>query len=338
MSKLRFVLVLYLLSPLCLVATDKSDSSSPQLLISTAIDHSDLWKASAPMTLRGTIELVQRGRTASGTYQLAFGSNARWREDVRFANFSRTRIGIGGEYSQSMPVNYQPVFMFWLDRMIHLQRALSSSPKDAFGKVREIRKNDIRVRCSEVRAQVRIFDRTICFDSATGTLVEIDYPTPKNSNPPEIDRIQYSDFRKQGDKLIPFHIESSKSGKPIMTLQITEISADSQSDSLTSIDIPSGSTLWSTCGADKTPELATKIFPQYPSQARVSRQSGNVILYGIIEADGRLSNLRVLHSASTLLDAAAMDAVRQWRYESVLCDGTAVRVETLIEVNFSLRE
>jgi TonB family protein len=305
-------------------------------LMSTAIDHADFWKATVPMTLRGTIVFMQNGKAINASYELIFISSSRWREEVRFANYSRIRVGNGGSYSQSMPDNYQPVFMFWLDRMMHLPKALSLGPKDILGKIHEAHKNSVRVLCSAVSSLNRSSERTICIDPGAGTVVEIEYPTHTNSNPPEIDRIQYSDFRKQGDKMIPFHVESSKSGKPVLTLQITEISSDVPPESTLPLNVPAGSTLWASCGTVKTPELATKIAPVYPSAARTSHQSGNVILYAIVETDGSISNPRVLQSASTMLDAAAIDAVRQWKYTPVSCDGVPVRVETSIEINFYL--
>jgi TonB family protein len=338
MIKLVVALLFSLLGASCLVANEKTDARSPESLISAAIDHEDFWSAStAPMTLRATIALEQGGKTVDATYELLFVSNTRWREEVRFANYSRIRVENGpGVYSQSMSANYQPVFMFWLDRMIHLPKALSLGSKDTLSKIHDIRKNGVQLVCSEVRSPTPISDRTVCFDPTAGTLAEIEYPTLPNSNPPEINRVRYSNFRKHGDTLIPFRVESSKSNKPVLVLQITEISAEAPPESSPLFNVPPGSTLWATCGGNKSPELATKISPQYPSEARMGHESGNVILYGIIEIDGSVSNLRLLQSASIRLDRAMFDAVRQWRYTPVTCGESPVRVETSIEANFHL--
>lgn len=75
--------------------------------------------------------------------------------------------------------------------------------------------------------------------------------------------------------------------------------------------------------------------PVYPPLAKAARSQGVVKLEAIIAADGSIRNLRVV-SGPPLLINAALDAVRQWRYQPTLLNGTPVEVITGIEVNFSL--
>jgi protein TonB len=60
-----------------------------------------------------------------------------------------------------------------------------------------------------------------------------------------------------------------------------------------------------------------------------------VLLQAIISKEGTIENLRVL-SGHPMLTAAAIDAVRQWRYRPYVLNGAPVEVETQITVNFSL--
>jgi protein TonB len=75
--------------------------------------------------------------------------------------------------------------------------------------------------------------------------------------------------------------------------------------------------------------------PVYPTIAKAARSQGVVKLEAIIAADGNIRNLRVV-SGPPLLVNAAVDAVRQWRYQPTLLNGIAVEVLTEIDVNFSL--
>jgi len=79
--------------------------------------------------------------------------------------------------------------------------------------------------------------------------------------------------------------------------------------------------------------LISKVNPVYPRDAKVQ---GSVVLHAIIGTDGNIQSLNVLSSASPLLDQAALDAVRQWKYRPYLLNGTAVEVDTQINVNFTL--
>jgi len=75
--------------------------------------------------------------------------------------------------------------------------------------------------------------------------------------------------------------------------------------------------------------------PAYPALARSIRQQGTVRLSAVISRDGQVVNLTLV-SGPPLLVAAAMDAVRQWRYRPTLLNGEAVEVLTQIDVNFTL--
>ena len=75
--------------------------------------------------------------------------------------------------------------------------------------------------------------------------------------------------------------------------------------------------------------------PAYPPTARAAGVQGVVILEITIGEDGAVSNARVLRSIP-LLDQAALDAVRQWRYEPTLLNGAPTPVIMTATVNFSL--
>jgi protein TonB len=83
--------------------------------------------------------------------------------------------------------------------------------------------------------------------------------------------------------------------------------------------------------------LINKIQPEYPAMAKLAHVSGTVKLRAIIGTDGRIRRLEVL-SGPALLQAAAVAAVRNWRYRPTTLSGMAVEVETVITVNFILTE
>ena len=75
--------------------------------------------------------------------------------------------------------------------------------------------------------------------------------------------------------------------------------------------------------------------PVYPPVARAAAVQGVVILELTIGEDGAVSDARVLRSIP-LLDQAALDAVRQWRYEPTLLNGVPTRAIMTATVNFTL--
>jgi protein TonB len=83
--------------------------------------------------------------------------------------------------------------------------------------------------------------------------------------------------------------------------------------------------------------LLEKTMPQYPLIAKEARIQGIVILQATISKSGSIENLRVI-GGPPMLQQAAMDAVRSWRYKPYLLNGEPVEVETTINVVFNLGE
>ena len=63
---------------------------------------------------------------------------------------------------------------------------------------------------------------------------------------------------------------------------------------------------------------------------------GTVILEAVINEQGEVSQVRVLRSVQ-LLDEAAMNAVRQWRFTPTLLNGQAVPIVMTVTVSFQLK-
>ena len=77
--------------------------------------------------------------------------------------------------------------------------------------------------------------------------------------------------------------------------------------------------------------------PEYPALARSARVQGTVILEAVINEDGAIERMKVLKSIP-LLNAAAIAAVKEWRYTPTLLNGVPVSVLMTITVNFSLQD
>jgi protein TonB len=81
--------------------------------------------------------------------------------------------------------------------------------------------------------------------------------------------------------------------------------------------------------------LINRVLPVYPVPARAMRIAGRVRLQATISRDGTIENLHVT-SGPVLLQQAAIDAVKQWRYRPYLLNGEPVEVETTINVDFTM--
>jgi outer membrane biosynthesis protein TonB len=75
--------------------------------------------------------------------------------------------------------------------------------------------------------------------------------------------------------------------------------------------------------------------PFYPPAMRDAHVQGAVILHGIIQKDGTMTDLRYV-SGPQLLAPAAIDAVKKWRYAPTILGDEPVDVDTTVMVVFTL--
>lgn len=89
-------------------------------------------------------------------------------------------------------------------------------------------------------------------------------------------------------------------------------------------------------GNIRSPLKLHDVAPLYPELARRARVQGMVIIRCVIDTNGRVAEAEVLRSVP-LLDAVALEAVRQWIYRPTLLNGSPVAVVMTVTVQFTLQ-
>jgi TonB family protein len=90
-------------------------------------------------------------------------------------------------------------------------------------------------------------------------------------------------------------------------------------------------------GNIRAPQKAHHVSPVYPQVAQDAKVQGIVILGVTVAPDGSIAEAWV-ERGIPLLDEAALDAVRQWKYSPTLMNGVPVPVRMTVTVNFALTE
>lgn len=88
-------------------------------------------------------------------------------------------------------------------------------------------------------------------------------------------------------------------------------------------------------GLVRMPQKVHHVAPVYPAMAQSAHVTGTVILEALITEDGSVGDVKVLRSV-TLLDSAALEAVRQWRYTPTLLNGVPVKIIVVVTIAFTL--
>jgi protein TonB len=90
-------------------------------------------------------------------------------------------------------------------------------------------------------------------------------------------------------------------------------------------------------GNIKAPKMIRRVAPVYPQLAAHAHIQGVVILEARVDDHGAVTDVRVLRSAA-LLDEAALEAVRQWRYQPLLLNGQPTGFVMVVTVAFNLNQ
>jgi periplasmic protein TonB len=89
-------------------------------------------------------------------------------------------------------------------------------------------------------------------------------------------------------------------------------------------------------GGISAPEPVSTPDPEYTEQARIAKTQGTCILWLIVDDQGRPRDIRVVRGLGMGLDAKAIEAVKQWRFQPSMKDGRPVSVQISVEVGFKL--
>ena len=89
-------------------------------------------------------------------------------------------------------------------------------------------------------------------------------------------------------------------------------------------------------GGISAPQAISSPDPDYTEEARRAKKQGTCVLWLIVDAAGRPRDIKVVRGLGLGLDAKALEAVKQWRFQPALKDGKPVDVQISVEVEFHL--
>jgi protein TonB len=81
-----------------------------------------------------------------------------------------------------------------------------------------------------------------------------------------------------------------------------------------------------------------KVDPKYPPELIAQNVQGEVVLYGVVRADGSVDSIQVARSLDPQLDANAKSAFAQWKFQPGSKSGTAVDLEVIAHIPFKIRD
>lgn len=89
--------------------------------------------------------------------------------------------------------------------------------------------------------------------------------------------------------------------------------------------------------AEQKPKLVNNVPPKYPEKALKSGVSGKVVIEATTDKEGNVKEAMVT-DGHPLLNEAAIEAIKQWKYEPYIIKGVKKSVKFTVVVNFRLKK
>lgn len=88
-------------------------------------------------------------------------------------------------------------------------------------------------------------------------------------------------------------------------------------------------------GRIRPPRAIVQTHPEYPTLARQARIQGQVQIDAILDEQGNVADMKVV-SGPPLLQQAALDALKKWKYEPTYLNDRPIAIELIVTITFQL--
>jgi TonB family protein len=155
--------------------------------------------------------------------------------------------------------------------------------------------------------------------------------------------IVYNGFQAFQSLLIPFKVDLSDGSGELLALTVSmlePLDADAKTVSnlaVTPVDLQQGPDLRLASSKLMQSRAVRQAPPVYPMEAKQRRIQGTVAVDATIDVNGTIREPHVVETAGPILDHAALQCVRQWKYQPLMVNGAPVPVDTTIRVEFRMR-
>lgn len=147
-----------------------------------------------------------------------------------------------------------------------------------------------------------------------------------------------SEFILPQKNIAVFGFEDLQGNPYFLSIRVTEKPAEKIDSDITGLKMRIAKGAVKAEGEIKPPRLIKEVKVVYPEEAKKAGIEGIVILDVATDIYGRVVAVKVLKTAGSLLDQAAIDTVKQWVYEPMIIKGKPHPVNFTITVRFKLEK
>jgi len=283
-------------------------------LIDKALQMTDIRiSGSPPFRLRAQVRLSALvGPDLSGTYLLEWAAPDRFYEGTSFPLFEETQTAQGDRLWRRRSLPYIPYHIWQMQSLIPSYPGLSLAEKSKVGKIREVKKDGIRMLCIETSYEETL--KEVCLDPTSGAPLRIAIPDLSLT-------YEFSDYASIGPKVFAHRRRLFVDRKLVVEIRVETIETG-LSFPPERFAAPAGAQRLAWCPDPKREELLKGAdwppFYDAPGGAW-ARPRGLLAVYGVIRRDGRLHNLTVVAPLDKTYDQYVLKNLEQFLYRPAYC-------------------
>jgi TonB family protein len=307
------------LAPLILLACTtllvaQDNQKNGETLLTRAQDATDIRSAqSEPFRLTYQFHFVRAkiGESTNAEYREVWNSSDHWRREITVADFRQIEVGGKEKRSIQRDLMTEPA-------AVRIMREMTIIRSIKIGKVTQLSPahyGSAQAQC--VTSQMKDFERTLCFDSTTGLLVQ-----HKMSDGESDETCQFTYYQKFGTKILPHKLHCSTSLGLVIDAELTKLSGEDAVDDPALFAPLTGATEWPVCDNVEPPRPAYHW--TYPRLGIGAMLATGVRVSFVVGVDGKPSNIKVAHSAGKHHDNGAVGVVKRWKYKPATCAGAPI--------------
>ncbi|HEY3972440.1 MAG TPA: energy transducer TonB [Candidatus Sulfotelmatobacter sp.] len=322
MKKLSLTVILFLCGIQMLSA-----STDPRELFLAARHQSNLFEDDTQFQLDVDFH-AQMQIPAQGHLTLKWAGKDRWWRKVVMGSFEQVDIRNGDKLYTTRNASFTPVRVGELFTLLQLSEPIAPQ---VVKKQKERVENGIQMTCLRVQeARARSTPHEICMNSAHEILSDEwkEYPDDQRSG-------RYSGYFDFRAHRYPRTLELVVDGSKVITANVNELTAATFEENLL---VPAKGAIERRKCAGITPPVPVRTpNPTYPRSNSQNGLMGDSTVAMTVLADGSVSNIQLVGTATHSMDDATMQTLRGWKFKPAMCGADPVVSDIEVVVSFRLR-
>jgi TonB family protein len=312
----------------CHLMQAAADPAAQQLFIAAEQQANLFLRDASPFELNIDF-LIQMNVPTKGRLTLKWEAEDLWWRRIITDEFQQIDIRNGDKLYISRSLPFTPVRMRELPTLLQIgEHAEELELKKAKHQV----ERGVEMTCLQVRKKdTRDEQHELCVNPASREILSDEWKVQPDGRR----RQQYSDYFEFRGHRYPRKLELFVNGIKAIDATVDSLTTAPLDQALL---VPSkGAIERRQCRNMRPPEPVKTPDPMYPESASGNRMMGDTIVSMTVLADGSVTNIRLIGSATHSMDEATLQTLKGWKFKPATCGSEPVVVDIEVVVSFRLQ-